>query len=176
LFGQAGEPCFQNLLVFFDRGYLVPSLVFGFLLLYGAMVLGTLKRMAGWAFTFSQNTTADDPRTVVDTKGAPTLFLKKCSKQGMPDVFASAFRNGTDSVATAISTLHNQFQLEGIATYPAERKIYKHGPSSLVSLFFFERVGAIDLDQNLSESDEEKEVMMKLIENKITPQTLRQRE
>ena len=139
------------------------------------MILGTLKRMAGWAFTFSQNTTADDPRTVVDTKGAPTLFLKKCSKQGRADVFASAFRNGTDSVATAISTLHDQFQWEGIATYPAERKIYNDNPSSLVSLFF-ERVGAIDLDQNLSESDEEKEVMMKLIENKITPQTLRQRE
>ena len=75
---------FRNVTVHSDRGYLVPSLVFDFLLTNGANVVGTVKRMAGcWPFTFDQKTTESDTRTKIDPKGAPTLFLKWCKGTGL---------------------------------------------------------------------------------------------
>ena len=91
----------------------MPSLVFKYLLQFGADVLGTVKRAAGWPFTYDQNLKESDKRTLLSKKGASTLFLKWC-QAGAKAVFASAFRNGSDSIATAISTVQNQLLEKGL--------------------------------------------------------------
>ena len=96
LFCQDGSTDLRNVTIHSDHGYMLPNLVFEYLLSCGAEVLGTVKRMAQcWPFTNKQNLKENDKRTVIDTKGAPTLFLKWC-KAGVKYIFASAFRNGTD--------------------------------------------------------------------------------
>ena len=63
------------------------------------------RRRGYWPFTFEQKLRNTDKRTLIDPKGASTLCLKWC-KPGTKYVFASAFRNGSGRVATAISTMH----------------------------------------------------------------------
>ncbi len=117
---------------------MIPSLVFEYLIAAGAEVVGTVKRMAQcWPFTFNQVLAKSDKRTLVDTQGAPALFLKWC-KAGYKYVFASAFRNGSGSVATAISTMRTQHQWEGIASKQNEAREYKEGLP--LTKYFFQRV------------------------------------
>ena len=78
MFGQNGSTNLRNVYVHSDRGYLLPSLVFKYLLQFGADVLGTVKRAAGWPFTYNQNLKESDKRTLLSKKGASTLFLKWC--------------------------------------------------------------------------------------------------
>ena len=149
---------------------MIPNLVFEYLISAGAEVVGTVKRMAQcWPFTYDQKLKATDKRTLIDTKGAPTLFLKWC-KVGVKYLFASAFRNGSGSVATAISTLHNQHQWERVVLKKNELELYKRDNSSLLDLFFM-RVDCLHLN---NESEEEKETMKQLLEEKINPIILRQ--
>ncbi len=173
------ENAFRNVTVHSDRGYLVPSLVFDFLLTNGANIVGTVKRMAGcWPFTFDQKVTEDDTRTKIDPKGAPALFLKWCKgvgtsvrqSRGTRRLFASAFRNGSQKVATAISSLHAHHQWEGVALDPRELAAYKRDKKSLQSKFF----GRVD-DVFLGiEEDEERNKMKEILEERIVPMTLRQ--
>ena len=91
LFAHDGSTNLRNVSVHSDRGYMIPVLVFTYLLMLGAEVVGTVKRMAQcWPFTFNQKLKESDKRTLIDTKGAPTLFLKWC-KVGGKYIFASAF-------------------------------------------------------------------------------------
>ncbi len=171
MFSQSGQTNLRNVSIHSDRGYMLPNLVFEYLVSSGAEVLGTIKRMAQcWPFTFKQKLREGDKRTLVDTKGAPSLFLKWC-KAGAKYVFTSAFRNGTDSVATAFSTIHDQFQWEGIVLKPNELQEYKNDSSSLVKKFFNP---IPDLFDNHEASDEEKAQLQKLLDNEIVPFTLRQ--
>ena len=120
LFCQNGETNLRNVSIHSDRGYMIPNLVFEYLIASGADIVGTVKRMAQcWPFTYDQKLKENDGRTLVDTKGAPTLYLKWC-KAGLKYVFASAFRNGSGKVATAISTMHTQHHWEGVALKPSE--------------------------------------------------------
>ena len=92
----------QNVHVHSDRGYMIPRIVFEYFISNGAEVFGTMKRMAQcWPFTYKQKFQQNDKRTVIDVKGAPTLFLKWC-KAGSKYLFASAFCSGSESVATAV--------------------------------------------------------------------------
>jgi hypothetical protein len=107
LFGRDGTTDLRNVSVHSDRGYLIPSLVFDYLLSQGADVVGTVKRMAQcWPFTYAQVLKSSDKRHLINVKGAATLYLKYI-KTKTKYLFASAFRNGSERVATAISTLHS---------------------------------------------------------------------
>ncbi len=172
LFGQNGTTNLRNVHVHSDRGYTIPSVVFD-CIGKGAEVVGTVKRMAQcWPFTYNQKLKPNDKRTVVDVKGAPTLFLKWC-KAGVKYLFASAFRNGSESVATAISTLHTKHQWEGIVMKPSELVQYKNDKNSLTK-YFFERISAIDQKYKRIESESERNALNKIIRDKIDPMTLRQ--
>ena len=104
--GECGNADLQNVEIASDRGYMTPSLVFLYLLACGSQIVGTVKRALCWPYTYSQKITkSNDKRTLLDVKGAPTLFLK-CIKHTGRTVTASAFRNGSDSISTTISTIH----------------------------------------------------------------------
>lgn len=174
LFKQDGRTNLRNVSVHSDRGYMIPTLVFEYLLKSGAEVVGTVKRMAQcWPFTYKQKLKADDGRTLLETKGAPTLFLKWC-KSGTKHIFASAFRNGSDKIATAISTMHTQHHWEGIVQNEDDLVKYKKN-ESLASLFFQRCSKLSDEDEGV-ESTAEKEAMKWLLENEIEPCTLKQGE
>ena len=53
MFGQNGSTNLRNVSIHSDRGYMLPSLV-KYLVEVGADVLGTVKRIAGWPFTYDQ--------------------------------------------------------------------------------------------------------------------------
>lgn len=168
---------FRNLSIHSDRGYMVPSLVFEYLLANGAQVVGTVKRLAGgWPFTFSQNVDENDLRTEIDVKGAPALFLKWCRTKvagmagGSRRLFASAFRSGTQRVATAISSMHTHHQWEGVVIDNRELVSYNEDKASLKSKFF----KRVDQLFEKSESPEEKEMMEQLLSQKVDAITLRQ--
>lgn len=173
LFSHDGTTNLRNVIVHSDRGYMIPQLVFEYLMASGANVLGTVKRITNcWPYTYNQKLSVNDKRTVIDCKGAPALFLKWC-KFGAKYIFASAFRNGSESVATAISTIHSCFQWEGVALKIAELLEYEKDDKSLIPLFF-RRVA--DLDGVAKEECQlETEEMNNLME-KIEPYTLRQGE
>mmetsp|Transcript_9542 Transcript_9542/g.12064 ORF Transcript_9542/g.12064 Transcript_9542/m.12064 type:complete len:91 (+) Transcript_9542:210-482(+) len=90
---------------------MLPSLVFDYILACGGEVVGTTKRIANcWPFTYQQVIDEEnDKRTKIDVKGAPALFVKYCMA-GIKVLFAAAFRNGTERVATAISSFHKSHE------------------------------------------------------------------
>ena len=143
-----------------------------YLLKCGAETVGTVKRMAGcWPFTYDQKVSESDARRLIDPKGAATLFLKRC-KAGSKYLFASAFRNGSGSVATAISTFDSKFQWEGVVLNHSEFERYRADDTSL-ACDFFTRIGLGELLADEEEEDEE--ILLKnLREETILPMTLRQ--
>jgi hypothetical protein len=173
LFGcMSSFPDLRNVHIHSDRGYMYPDMVFEFLLKQGAEVLGTCKRMAQcWPFTYNQKMKENDKRTWIDVKGAPTLFLKYC-KAGAKYVFASAFRNGTQSVATAISSMHKTHEWEGVAMNTSEYFSYQNDSSVLCNKFF-SRVN-MDGFYDKSPDDDERYVIQEFLNTKIVPYTLRQ--
>ena len=140
MFGQGGEQAnLRNVHIHSDRGYMLPAVVFEFLLNAGAELVGTIKRMSYcWPFTYKQKLREGDKRTLIDLKGAPTLFLKCCKSgnQRAKRLFASAFRNGTDNAAMALSTLHDHHQWEGVIQDPSELLRYEADKTSLQGDFF----------------------------------------
>ena len=75
LFGENGIVNLRNVSLHSVRGYMIPSLVFGFLLSAGAEVVGTLKRMAGcWPFTYNQKLKESNRRTSIDEKRGQVYF------------------------------------------------------------------------------------------------------
>ena len=153
-----------------DRGYILPSFVFEYLIQLGADVLGTVKWSACWPFTFDQKLRQSDKRTLISKKGASTLFLKWCPA-GAKSVFASAFRNGSDRVATAISTVHNQHHWEAIVLSPSELQDYSRDSASLQKKFF----QFVCLPHLMEEEDEAAAPVLEDLQDYIIePQTLRQ--
>ena len=174
LFSHDGSTDLRNVSVHSDRGYMLPNLVFEYLLSSGAEVVGTCKRMAQcWPFTYNQKVKPNDKRTHIDPKGSPTLYLKWC-KAGSKYLFASAFRNGLKSVATALSSLNNQHQWEGVVLKHSELANYKEDPKSLRSSFF-QRVNLSGFAGiNSDESIAEKLLFEMLLDVIIEAYTLRQ--
>lgn len=174
LFSQDGETNLRNVTLHSDRGYMVPNLVFEYLIKHGAEFVGTIKRMLQcYPYTYAQTIRPTDKRTLIDENGHPTLYLK-WTKAGYKHVFASAFRNGSKSVATAISSLHNQHHWEGIVLKPLELHSYRRDNRSLQSLFF-QRV--MDIQTQLGCIDYESEEELSSIDDLFTviePYTLRQ--
>lgn len=176
LFSQDGSTNLENVSIHSDRGYMIPSVVFEYVLPNGGDVVGTVKRMVQcWPFTFKQTLKPSDKRTVIDTKGASTLFLKFL-KTPTKYLFASAFRNGTDAVATAVSSLHSQHHWEGIALYPSELREYKEDVTSLLPSFFQRVKNLKDEDGKMldEESEDAKDLMNEILGERIVPYSLRQ--
>ena len=172
LFNQNGSTNLRNVSVHSDRGYMIPMLVFEYLLLCGAEVVGTTKRMAQcWPFTYKQKLKPDDKRTLLDTKGAPALLLKWC-KAGAKHIFASAFRNGSDRIATAISTMHTQHHWEGVILNEKELELYKMDDKVLIPKFFQRCSNLFEEEESVAEN----EAMEHLLDNEVDPFTLRQGE
>lgn len=169
-FKKDGTTNLRNVRVHSDRGYTLPDLVFQYILKSGGEIVGTIKRTVQcWPFTFGQTLNETDKRINIDQRGAPTLFLSWC-KAGSKHLFASAFRNGSDRVATAISSLHKSHEWEGIAFKPAELRAYQADSSALISKFF----QRVELDDKDEESPREAVLMEELLEDRIEPFTLRQ--
>ena len=171
LFERNGICDLQNILIASDRGYMIPNTVFNFLIANGADFIGTVKRMANcWPFTFDQKVKPNDKRRMVETKGPPTLLVKKLEKY-IKKVYAIAFRNGTNSVSTAISSVHRDHHWEGIALFKHELDEYEADKLSLQS----KAIRRVETDVfNQPETDDEKERIENLALFKVDPITLRQ--
>ena len=128
------------------------SLVFLYLLACGAHIIGTVKRALCWPFTYDQYVKPNDKRTVVESKGAPTIFLKNVKSTGRT-VAASAFQNGSDSVSTTISSLHQNFHWEGIAIDWKEAKDFKEDPSAMQVKIFPRLISVSDDGESYEEKD-----------------------
>jgi hypothetical protein len=124
-----------------------------------------------WPFTYNQKMKENYKRTLIDIKGAPCLFLKYC-KTGEKYVFASAFRNGTQSVATAISSIHKPHEWEGVAMNPSEYFAYQNDSLALHNKFFSH--DELDGLYDKSADDDEREVIQEFLDTKIVPYTIRQ--
>ncbi len=172
--GSRDGNALRNCTLHSDRGYMLPAIVFEFLLSNGAHALGTTKQFLGkcWPFTFNQKLSANDRRTSIDPKGAPTLFMKECTldRNSRRKMFATAFRNGTDKVATAVSSFHSELQWEGIVKHNHELRAYESDKTSL-RLNFFQRVNDLFPDER---NYEEEELIDSILDEKIVPVTLRQ--
>ena len=92
-------------------------------------------------------------------------------KAGSRYLFASAFRNGSGSVTTAISTLHRKFQWEGVVLNHREFERYSADDGSL-ACDFFTRIGLPNL---LADEEEDEAMLLKnLRKETISPMTLTQ--
>ena len=94
---------------------------------------------------------------------------------GVKPVFQSAFRNGTDQVATAVSSIHTRQEWEGIALKPSEKAMYDVD-KKVLSTKFFRKVEGI-LPNVVRDSDdiaEEEEMIDELLSENIEPFTIRQ--
>lgn len=180
LFGASGTADLQNVDLHSDRGYMTRGIV-DYLLENGANFTGTTKRLIGcWPFTYNQqiNNPASDKRTLVDVKGAPTLFLKSC-RAGAKSLFASAFRNGSQSVATAVSSLHRGHQWEGVVLSNAEHRAWLDNDSALQNKFF-QSISFTDGDDGVlvasgdDEDGDDEDLLNDLFSTAIIPYTLRQ--
>lgn len=174
LFGNgAGDSAnLRGVLVHSDRDYMVPSNVFDYLASCKADFVGTTKRSAQcWPFTFNQKQRDGDLRTHLETAGTPSLFVKYVVKHGK--LFsASAFRNGSDAISTAVSSIHRGHHWEGIALNQRQAKAYSRNPEYL-RLNYFSRINEPKEIYDVNISEEEKALMAGL-ESKVDFITLDQ--
>ena len=155
-----GLPDLGNVVMSSDRGYVTPSLVFDYLLKAGAGFIATVKRMQCWPFTYDQKQLSkNDKRMWVESKGAATLFLKYINRDGIK-VTASAFRNGSNSVSTTVSTVHRGHCWEGICLDWREGDKYQCNPVALEKNAFIRHIYVEE-----EEADEEKELIENIKEN-----------
>ena len=137
-----------------DRGYMTAALAFEYLLAAGGSFIGTVKRAGCWPFTYLQKLKETDKRTLLVVKGAPTLFIKKTKQSGIT-VTASAFRNGTESISTTVSSIHQGHHWEGIALDSSQERDYSVDKQSLLKYACSYEISA----DNNEESTMEKLVM-----------------
>ena len=175
LFDSNGNVEMNGVNVHSDRGYMIREIV-DFLLENGANFTGTVKRLLNcWPFTYNQKIDPEkDTRTVVDVKGAPTLFMKYCIR-GVRRLQASAFRNGSQAVATALSSLHNGHEWEGTVMKPSDHARWLEDDEALREDFF----KPVDLGEGIFFEGEENDVnddllLTQIILGQIEPMTLLQ--
>ena len=89
-----------------DRGYLGGNVVLREVLKKGGDILGTTRKSLELPYTTSKLLGPHDSRTLLDPEGSPCLFAS-CSVIEGKMVTATAFKNGTKGIATAISSTHH---------------------------------------------------------------------
>jgi hypothetical protein len=155
-----------------DRGYMLPNTVFGFILKNGANFVGTTIRSAQcWPFTFDQKLKENDKRTLIESKGPPTLYVKTIKKNNK-SIFATAFRNGTESVSTAISSVHRNHHWEGVALDQTQARKYKEDETCLRKECFQRVINKELFGEEESELD--REMIDDILENEVDPITILQ--
>ena len=179
LFGGHGKVDLRNVNVHSDRGYSLPSVVFDFLIANGANVVVTVKRyMVCWPFTFNQkNMSSHDKRTLIDSLGAPTLYIKHALVgSGTKRVAAAAFRNGSGAVSTAASSMHSGFEWEGITEQEgcSFTRDYDKDPTALRSKFFQQINDKLAEDYMEDEDSDDKHMREEILEDQIDPLTVYQ--
>ena len=102
------------------------------------------------------------------------MYMKYC-RRGLKRLQASAFRNGSQSVATALSSLHNGHEWEGSVLKPSEHAKWLENNEALRDDFFQQ----VDLGEGYFVDDEDginntKQLLNELLDEKIAPFTLRQ--
>ena len=168
--GEDGFPDMHNVRMHSDRGYLSAKLVFEYLMQSNAEIVGTVKRAGCWPFTFQQKVKSNDKRTMLYVKGSPALFVKKAKDTKLSRlIHASAFRNGTDKISTAVSTLHRGHHWEGIGLIWSYCHEYKQDSQSLQKYAFSRKIEKDNEGGTTTEVD----VMNKLFES-VIPFTLTQ--
>lgn len=101
--------------------------------------------------------------------------MKWC-RYGTKDLFATAFRNGSKSVATAISSLHKSHMWEGIVENTSDLYDYQIDKTCLIKKFFKRVPSVCDMCQE-QERTHECEVQNDLMNNlfhEVVPYTLGQ--
>jgi hypothetical protein len=124
----SGYPDFCHVTLFSDRGYWTPSLVY-FLLSCGAFVVGTFIRALCWPLTYSQERKMNDKRLFLDTKGPPTLYLKRLQNTRTCNqcLTIGAFRSGTENISLAVSSKNHENQWDCILIDPRDYDLYVKG-------------------------------------------------
>ena len=103
-------------------------------------------------------------------KGPPTLFVKAATNH-VKKVYAIAFRNGTERVSTAISSIHRNHHWEGIALIQKEVLEYQENEAC----FFRKCITRIESPEIQSEELlEESDLIDEIYDEKINPLTVRQ--
>ncbi len=173
LFGDgSGMPNLRHVRIHSDRDYFTPTNVFDYIASCNGHFVGTTKRsIQCWPFTYNQKKRDDDTRTHLDTYGAPTLFVKYVVKHGRA-ICSSAFRNGSDAISTAVSSLHFGHHWEGIPLYANEKKIYNNN-AALFRHVYFTRVNEPVNFYRSQISDREK-ALIENLKTKVDCITLRQ--
>jgi hypothetical protein len=115
-----GIPNLSNVTVASDRGYWNVTLLFSFLLCAGANVIGTVKRISWFPFTYDRKGGEGKP-TVIDPKGAKNAYYRKLKLKNVKGLVqqngggidasraltAVAYRNGSgNNVTMAMSSMH----------------------------------------------------------------------
>lgn len=154
LFAANGKTNLNNVSVHSDRGYILPVIVFQYLLLCGAHLVCTIKRLAQcWPFTYKQSLREGDKRTLIDVKGSATLYVKSCETVSSMPLYAAAFRNGSQNVAMGITTEHAGHQREGTAHNPQDYLNCLKDPESLQKKF----LQRVDLGQSIDDNESEED-------------------
>lgn len=166
----SGYPDFRQVTLFSDRGYWTPSLVY-FLLACGAIVHGTLIRALCWPMTYCQEKKGNDKRTFLDTKGPPSLFLKRLQNNSTRNqrLTVGAFRSGTDNISLAMSSTNHENEWDCILIDPRDYILYMSGELKSKA---FSRV-------NIEKHDEGTEchinqIMANLLTQQVNPITITQ--
>lgn len=172
-FERNGSCDMRNVEIAIDRGYSSPQAIFDVISKNGAnFMIGTTKHIANWPFTYDQWVSNNDKHTVVDSKGPPTLFVKSM-KHNNKSTFATAFRNGSTCVSTAVSSIHCDHHWEGIAYDPMELKAYQEDNNALKRKCI-NRIASSSFASNELES--EKNLIEDLLTFEVDPVTVRQGE
>lgn len=119
--------------------------------------MGTVKRAPSWPFNFSMTDTNNekrsknpksDKRQLISVKGAAALFVKT-TRKSVKTLGAFAFRNGSGTVSTAISSIHRFHQWDGVPLYRHEHEEYKLDPDRLKdkALYFLPQSTFVNKDQ-----------------------------
>lgn len=117
-----------NLITYTDRGYTDKGRVVK-RMKKGGDLAATVQRQPGWGFTYDQYLQSNDTRKLLNTQGCASQFVK-FQKIHNKTLTLSAFKNGTNTISLAISTLHSGHSWEGIpfnndCTYPSQSDCLK---------------------------------------------------
>ena len=155
-----------------DRGYTLESTVFDFLLPAGADFTNTVKRIMPFPFIWGMKTSQNDPRTKLDEKGTPAIFVKEVMKHNRL-VSCIAFRTGTNNVSAVLTTTIRGHQWEGICLNQKHRIKYEIDPKHGLDEYLFRQLTCVSSLVELHKCEME-EMLAELRDERIDVLTLEQ--
>ena len=110
-----------------DQGYTIWDTIKNFLLASGADFTNTVKRIMPFPYLWGMKKSDRDPRTLLEEKGAPTLFIKELVESDQL-MSCMAFRTGTNNVSAVLTKKIHGHQWEGICLKVKDRIAYEQDP------------------------------------------------